>query len=87
MFDRPTVPFIVQTVNIHHKEVPMRCPRCQGLLVRDSFNDVRLEDAQVHAAVRCVNCGFLADQLILARWLSYRQQASAEVPVSEVSHA
>lgn len=65
----------------------MRCPRCQGLLVRDSFNDVRLEDAQVHAAVRCVNCGFIADQLILARWLSYRQQASAEVPVSEVSHA
>lgn len=58
----------------------MRCPRCAGLLVRDSFNETRQEDAQVHPAVRCVNCGFLADQLILDRWQGYREQEANAVP-------
>lgn len=53
------------------------CPRCLNLgLVPDVLNAGREGDGPATPAIRCVICGFFADKLIMARWLSYKEQAT-----------
>lgn len=39
----------------------MRCQRCSGLLVRETFDDLRLETGHIYMATRCINCGDIGD--------------------------
>lgn len=40
----------------------MKCPRCQGLLLRQTFSDF----FRLFHAWRCFNCGFIMDRTIVA---------------------
>jgi len=53
------------------------CPRCAGFLVPYSFNHERLDTTEVCHGIRCVNCGFYGDRLMIERWLSYRAQEAS----------
>jgi RNase P subunit RPR2 len=35
----------------------MRCQRCRGLLVPESFGDLNIETHSLRMAIRCINCG------------------------------
>lgn len=47
----------------------MVCQRCKGLLVRETFDDLRWEMARDCPAIRCINCGFLEDPVVRANRL------------------
>ena len=47
----------------------MLCFRCSGLLVRETFDDLREETARQCAATRCINCGYIEDALVRANRL------------------
>lgn len=42
----------------------MLCQRCSGLLVRETFDDLRVETGRMCMATRCINCGYIADELV-----------------------
>ncbi|MDH5668859.1 MAG: hypothetical protein OEY86_12680 [Nitrospira sp.] len=42
----------------------MRCQRCQGLLVRETFGDLNVETTPLRTATRCINCGCIEDAVI-----------------------
>lgn len=42
----------------------MRCQRCSGLLVRETFDDLRLETGRIYMATRCINCGYIGDAVM-----------------------
>lgn len=44
----------------------MFCQRCRGLLVRETFSDLREEAARMCPAARCVNCGCVEDSVVRA---------------------
>jgi len=46
----------------------MTCQRCNGLMVRERYDDLALGSAGYEiAGLRCLNCGAIVDQLMLAR--------------------
>jgi rubrerythrin len=47
----------------------MRCARCDGLMVREQFEDLRALGSSDHeyAGWRCINCGAIVDAVIAAR--------------------
>ena len=47
----------------------MLCQRCRGLLVRETFSDLREEIARLYPATRCLNCGYIEDSVVLANHL------------------
>ncbi len=47
----------------------MLCQRCRGLLVRETFGDLREETARMCPAIRCINCGYLEDSVVRANRL------------------
>lgn len=47
----------------------MVCQRCKGLLVRETFDDLRQEMARDCQATRCINCGCLEDPVVRANRL------------------
>jgi len=47
----------------------MLCHRCRGLLVRVTFDDLSEEISRVSPATRCVNCGCVEDEIVLANRL------------------
>lgn len=47
----------------------MLCQRCRGLLVRVTFDDLSEEIGRVSPATRCVNCGCIEDEIVLANRL------------------
>ena len=47
----------------------MVCQRCRGLLVRETFEDLREEIARMCHATRCINCGYIEDPLVIANRL------------------
>ena len=47
----------------------MLCQRCRGLLVRVTFDDLSEEVCRVSPATRCVNCGCIEDEIVLANRL------------------
>ena len=47
----------------------MLCQRCSGLLVRETFDDLRVEAGRICMATRCVNCGYIEDAVVHANRL------------------
>ena len=47
----------------------MACQRCRGLLVRETFGDVREETGYIGSATRCINCGCIEDSVVRANRL------------------
>ena len=47
----------------------MICQRCRGLLVRESFGDLRGEAGCTYPAIRCINCGYIEDAVVRANRL------------------
>jgi len=47
----------------------MICQRCRGLLVRESFGDLREEAGCIYPAIRCINCGYIEDAVVRANRL------------------
>ncbi len=47
----------------------MICQRCRGLLVRETFGDLREEAGDMCPATRCINCGYIEDSVVLANRL------------------
>jgi hypothetical protein len=47
----------------------MVCQRCKGLLIRETFDDLRQEMARDCPATRCINCGCLEDSVVRANRL------------------
>lgn len=47
----------------------MVCQRCKGLLVRETFDDLRQEMARDCPSTRCINCGFFEDPVVRANRL------------------
>lgn len=47
----------------------MLCQRCRGLLVRESFDDLREGAGCLCPATRCINCGSIEDSVIRANRL------------------
>ena len=44
----------------------MVCRRCRGMLVRETFDDLRIETDARDIATRCLNCGCIEDAIIRA---------------------
>jgi len=42
----------------------MICQRCRGLLVRETFGDLREEAGCMFPATRCINCGYIEDSVV-----------------------
>jgi hypothetical protein len=47
----------------------MPCQRCRGLLVRETFGDLREEAGCMSPAIRCINCGYIEDSVVCANRL------------------
>ena len=47
----------------------MVCQRCRGLLVRETFGDLREEVGCKRPATRCINCGYIEDSVVRANRL------------------
>ncbi len=47
----------------------MICQRCSGLLVRETFDDLRVETGRIGTATRCINCGYIGDAVVHANRL------------------
>jgi hypothetical protein len=47
----------------------MPCQRCKGLLVRETFGDLRAEAGRMSPAIRCLNCGYIEDSVVRANRL------------------
>ena len=47
----------------------MVCQRCRGLLVRETFGDLREEAGCMYPATRCINCGYIEDSVVRANRL------------------
>jgi len=44
----------------------MRCQRCKGHMIRDSFVDLRDDTGHLHCeGWRCINCGEVIDPVVL----------------------
>lgn len=61
----------------------MLCQRCAGLLVRETFGDMRADTDCLYVATRCVNCGSVEDAVIRANRL-YPSVARRLVPRGSV---
>jgi hypothetical protein len=60
----------------------MRCARCEGLMVREKFEDLGAlgPNDYEYAGWRCINCGEIVDPVIAAhRRLTLRPAASHSV--------
>ena len=44
----------------------MRCQRCRGLVVCETFDDLSIETDSLHTATRCINCGCIEDAVMRA---------------------
>ena len=42
----------------------MFCQRCKGLLVHETFGDLRIEVDCMCPATRCINCGYIEDSVV-----------------------
>ena len=42
----------------------MFCQRCKGLLVRETFGDLREGTGCMSLAIRCINCGYHEDSVM-----------------------
>ena len=42
----------------------MICQRCRGLLVHETFGDLREEAGCMCPATRCINCGYIEDSVV-----------------------
>ena len=47
----------------------MLCHRCRGLLVHETFGDLREEAGCMSPATRCINCGYIEDSVVRANRL------------------
>ena len=47
----------------------MLCQRCRGLLVRETFSDLKGGTGCMGLATRCINCGYLEDSVMRANRL------------------
>ncbi len=44
----------------------MRCQRCRGLMVCETFDDLNMETNSLYSATRCINCGCIEDAVVRA---------------------
>ncbi len=43
---------------------PVRCQRCEGLLVYEKFDELRYGTGGLCPATRCINCGCIEDSVV-----------------------
>lgn len=55
----------------------MRCQRCRGLLVPETFGDLNVETNSLCTATRCINCGCVEDLVVRAN--RFRRLAKTRV--------
>jgi hypothetical protein len=48
----------------------MRCQRCGGVLVRETFDDLNIKIDCLSTATRCINCGCVEDPVVRANRFS-----------------
>ena len=49
----------------------MLCQRCKGLLIRETFRELRAEIGRMCLITRCVNCGCIEDSVVRANRLRH----------------
>jgi hypothetical protein len=42
----------------------MRCQRCRGLMVCETFDDLNIATHSLYSTARCINCGCIEDAVI-----------------------
>jgi hypothetical protein len=47
----------------------MLCHRCRGLLVHETFDDLREKAGCMTPSTRCINCGYIEDAVVRANRL------------------
>jgi hypothetical protein len=57
----------------------MRCQRCQGLLVSETFGGLNIEANALCLATRCINCGCVEDVVVRSNRFC-RSEKTREVP-------
>ena len=57
----------------------MLCQRCKGLLVHETFEDLREKTGRMCQATRCINCGYIEDSVVRANRL-HRPPAKRSAP-------
>jgi len=64
----------------------MRCARCNGLMVREKFEDLGGLESGDHesAGWRCINCGAIVDNVITAHRRLASQTAASNPAVTTV---
>jgi len=51
----------------------MRCPRCNGLMISDRFQDLKDSTGHIHFfGIRCLACGEVLDSTILENRRKHR---------------
>jgi hypothetical protein len=49
----------------------MLCQRCKGLVIRETFGELRDEIGRMCLITRCVNCGCIEDSVVRANRLRH----------------
>ena len=65
----------------------MLCQRCKGLLIRETFGELRAEIGRMCLTTRCVNCGCIEDSVVRANRLRHAGKtvgSQAMVTIGEV---
>ena len=65
----------------------MLCQRCKGLLIRETFEELRAEIGRICLATRCVNCGCIENSVVRAiasAILAKRSVSQGMVTIGEV---
>ncbi len=44
----------------------MRCQRCRGLLICETFDELNIDTHSLYSATRCINCGCIEDAVVRA---------------------
>jgi hypothetical protein len=63
----------------------MTCQRCDGLMVRERYDDLELGSAgHTIPSWRCLNCGAIVDPVILAHHLTFDKVERDRLPQRRV---
>ena len=65
----------------------MLCQRCKGLLIRETFGELRAEIGRMCLTTRCVNCGRIEDSVVRANRVRHHGKRSVSqgmVTIEEV---
>ncbi len=71
----------------------MRCQRCRGFMVCETFDDLNIKTNPLYPVTRCINCGCIEDAIVRAnrfrrlektRAISRRRRMAETVDVTPI---